>query len=254
MEEKKKRQLADAERTLAPHELLNQYIATSIKKRQSIENRNHEEMHKDQIQLLILQLQYERHRREIHEYRNRRLLGKSRKHHALEQQHATLYDQVGRLSADLATIKQEYTNCRKLLNQREQEILIQANTLETNYKNKTDENKKLRTIIASLKEKIMEESKIKKEITSELEAARSELFDMRNENRQALYQANLGQQYKQELTRLQSEMIIMGELQLKCKEKLSELSSLKARDEEFEILQTSYASDVKGVCYLSCIL
>lgn len=246
MEEKKKRQLADTEKSITPHEMLDQFIATSIKKRQSIENRNFEEMHKDQIQLLILQLQYERHRREIHEYRNRRLLGKSRKHSGLEQQHATLCDQVSRLSADLATIKDEWTSNRKLFNQREQEILMQANTWKTNYQNELDENKKLRTIIASLKEKIVEEAKTKKEINCELETTRSELFDMRNEVRQAIYQANLGQQYKQELTRLQSEMILMGELQLKCKEKLAELNSLKARDEEFEILQTSYTSEVKG--------
>lgn len=234
--------------------MLDQYIATSIKKRQSNENRNLEELHKDQIQLLTLQLQYERHRREIHAHRNRRLLGNSRLHRSLEQQNTTLCDQKHRLSTDLETLKQESIKSRKLFNQREQELVKETNTWKTNYQKELDENSKLREIIASLKEKIVEESKTKKDINGELEVARGELYDLRNEMRQALHQADLGQQYRQELTRLQSEMILMGELQLKCKDRLSDMNKLKARDEEMELLHTSYVNEIKGNIFFTFYL
>jgi len=45
---------------------------------------------KDQLVLLHLQLKFERHRRDSHAERNRRLLGKSRKNHWLEEHNLAL--------------------------------------------------------------------------------------------------------------------------------------------------------------------
>jgi len=56
----------------------------------------------------------------------------------------------------------------------------------------------------------------------------------------------MGQQFREELTRLQSEMIIMGEIQIKCKDKLSELTNLKARDAETDNIHATYVEEVRG--------
>lgn len=45
---------------------------------------------KEQLVLLHMQLQFERHRREVHAERNRRLLGKSRTNRALEEHNSAL--------------------------------------------------------------------------------------------------------------------------------------------------------------------
>jgi tuberous sclerosis protein 1 len=45
---------------------------------------------KEQLTLLNIQLQFERHRREAHAERNRRLLGKSRTNRALEEHNSAL--------------------------------------------------------------------------------------------------------------------------------------------------------------------
>lgn len=45
---------------------------------------------KEQLTLLNIQLQFERHRREAHAERNRRLLGKSRSNRALEEHNSAL--------------------------------------------------------------------------------------------------------------------------------------------------------------------
>jgi tuberous sclerosis protein 1 len=47
-------------------------------------------MVKEQLTLLNIQLQFERHRREAHAERNRRLLGKSRSNRALEEHNSAL--------------------------------------------------------------------------------------------------------------------------------------------------------------------
>lgn len=45
---------------------------------------------REQLGLLHLQLQYERHRREVHAVRNRRLLGESRSNKALDEHNSAL--------------------------------------------------------------------------------------------------------------------------------------------------------------------
>lgn len=64
---------------------------------------------------------------------------------------------------------------------------------------------------------------------------------------QALYKADLGQQYRDELTRLQCELILMGEIQLKCKERLGNLDNFKARDVENTLIQETYLEEVKDL-------
>lgn len=89
-EELKLRAVAPEKVPLSPNQLLEQLIescATRHATRDSIEY--HESLH-----LLHLQLQYERHRREVHADRNRRLLGISRQIHQYEQNLATLQNQV----------------------------------------------------------------------------------------------------------------------------------------------------------------
>lgn len=45
---------------------------------------------REQLGLMHLQLQYERHRREVHAVRNRRLLGESRSNKALDEHNSAL--------------------------------------------------------------------------------------------------------------------------------------------------------------------
>lgn len=92
-----------------------------------------------------------------------------------------------------------------------------------------------------------EDTQTRKEQTMALEQARGELFDLTNDMEQALHKADLGQQYRDELTRLQCEMILMGEIQLKCRERLSQLDSFKARDAEIAMIQETYLDEVKDL-------
>lgn len=228
-------------------DILHSYIALSIKKRPTGNQRQSEESLRDQIQLLALQLQYERHRREIHAERNRRLLGKSRSNRSIESHNSTLRDQVNRLSIEISTLNTDLNSLRKKFNSKEQEYLNESNSWKIKYQNEIEENKMLRTNIETLQIRLAEESKAKKLMNTEVQNVSGELFDLRNDMQQATYQANLGQQYREELTNLQKEMILLGEIQIKCREKLAELNSLKARDAELDFLQQSYKEEIIGL-------
>lgn len=246
----------------SPSKMLDKYIEISVNSTNNNNNRklisstsvgnnsnngsNSNTYYDQKIKLLNLQLQFEKHRREIHAERNRRLLGKSRTMRALEQYNVTLKDQVELLSKEITNLNSQLTDRRKKQNQIEDEYMKENKMCKLKYQSESDDNKQLRATIATLQMRLVEETKQRMTTNHEIDVLRGELFDLKNDMRQALYQAELGQQYRDETTRLQSEMILMGEIQSKCKDKLSELNSLKTRDAEIQLIQESYSEEVNG--------
>ncbi|XP_049538169.1 hamartin [Anopheles darlingi] len=234
-----------------PYALLDQYIEMCAKKRATLAEsaaaggRLPESYYQDHIRLLHLQLQYERHRREIHAERNRRLLGKSRKIRALEQNNEAFKDHISRLTEEITSLNVELSGVRRKTNvdlmQTSRECLRWKEALHTEQERTKEQQLK----IEALQVAIDDEARQRREVAVQLEHAQGEMFDLRSELRQALGKAELGQQYRDELTRLQSELIMMGEIQLRCKEKLSELDRLKARDAEIALMKANYHEEWK---------
>lgn len=203
--------------------------------------------YKESLQLMHLQLQYEKHRREVHADRNRRLLGMSRKIHQYEQNQETLTEQVKILTHDLEKVNDQLSNLRYNFNSREQELLNETESWHNKYVMEKEENQNLRSVVEELKAEVQKISKEKGENHIELERARGDLFDLRNELRQMNIQSDMVNRYKDELTHLQSEFIMMGEVQLKCKEKFSSIGLLEAKDYKIELLQESYMEEINNL-------
>ncbi|XP_053657961.1 hamartin [Anopheles marshallii] len=237
---------------LDPYALLDQYIETCAKTRATIaENGNRtslpESYYHDHIRLLHLQLQYERHRREIHAERNRRLLGKSRKIRALEQNNEALKDQVARLTREIASLNAELSTVRRKTNTELKEVSLECVRWKESLYQEQERSKELQLKIEALQVVIKDESAQRREVNLLLENAQGDLFDLRNELRKAIGKAELGQQYREELTRLQSELIMMGEVQLRFKEKLIELERLRAREAEIALMKANYHEEWKDL-------
>uniref|UniRef100_A0A182YM42 Uncharacterized protein n=1 Tax=Anopheles stephensi TaxID=30069 RepID=A0A182YM42_ANOST len=236
---------------LDPYALLDQYIETCAKSRATLaENGSRtatlpESYYQDHIRLLHLQLQYERHRREIHAERNRRLLGKSRKIRALEQNNEALKDQVARLTREIASLNAEFSTVRRKTNAELTEASRECVRWKESLYQEQERCKELQLKIEALQVVIKDESAQRREVGLQLENAQGELFDLRNELRKAIGKAELGQQYREELTRLQSELIMMGEVQLRFKEKLAELERLRAREAEIALIKANYHEEWK---------
>lgn len=227
---------------LSPHTLLDQYIETSIRKRQPSENNNLTE----QIQLLNLLLQYERYRREVHAERNRRLLGKSRVNAGLEMDNERLGREKSNLTKEVEELTVNLNKARLARNQQDRDYAKELAKARQDHQHECEVNQQLRATIESLHRRVSDEETGKRSIILELEAARAELFDLRNELQQTQYQADMGQHYKDEVHRLQSEVALMGEIQMKCKEKLGEINNLKARDAEMDGIRHAYDEEVRG--------
>lgn len=231
---------------MSPHTLLDQYIETSIKKKHSKDNNNQTEHYRDQIQLLNIQLRYEQYRREVHAERNRRMLGKSRWNAVLEMENEKLKEEKEKLVRAVDDLTNDLNKSRILQTRREKEYSQDVNALKRDIQQERDEKKQLLLQIENLQRRLSDEKAEKKDIAQELEGARAELFDLRNELQQTQYQADLGLQYKDEFNRLQSEVVLMGEIHVKCRDKLSELNYLRARDVEQDALNTAFDNEIRG--------
>lgn len=230
---------------MSPHTLLDQYIEATSKK--SIANpANLPEMYRDQIHLLNLLLQFERYRREVHAERNRRLLGKSRTNVALEMDNTFLREQEFKLSIQVEELTQQLNEARIDRNNQEHEYTRELIRVRREQQMELDANRGLRETIEMLNRKLTTEMEVTRTVRLDLDGARAELFDLRNELQQTKHLAEMGQVYKVELNRLQAEVLLMGELQLKCKEKMSELSNMRALDAELNAVQLAYNNEVKG--------
>lgn len=80
----------------------------------------------------------------------------------------------------------------------------------------------------------------------ELESLRGQVFSLGTELQHTQQQADIGLQCKQELARLEAEFIIMGEVQVRCRDRLAEIDNFRARDEELQMLQESSNLELKG--------
>lgn len=231
---------------MSPHTLLDQYIETSIKKKHSKDNNNQTEHYRDQIQLLNIQLRYEQYRREVHAERNRRMLGKSRLNAVLEMENEKLKEEKEKLVKVVDDLTTDLNKSRIMQTRRDQEYSQEVNGLKRDIQQERDEKKQLLLKIENLNRRLGDEKIEKKDLSQELEGARAELFDLRNELQQTQYQADLGLQYKEEFNRLQSEIILMSEIHVKCRDKLSELNYLRARDVEQDALTSAFDNEIRG--------
>lgn len=227
---------------LAWHGLLDKYVETSLKRSSAHEPSNRADM---ELQLLYVQLQYERYRRDVYAERNRRLLGKSR-------DNATLETDIDRLKSQLESLRKEHSALMRNLNEAkmtknctEQSLLTECNGLRDEVQMQRDTNKKLQFNIETLDRRLAEEVEEKKKYVNLLESAQAKIFEMENLLQQCQYKADVGDKYKDELQRLQQREVLMGEMKLKCGEKLVELENLRARESEIKNIKNACIEEVK---------
>lgn len=230
---------------VSPNDLLEQLIEISSR-RQRV-NVNPAEDYKESLRLLHLQLQYERYRREVHADRNRRLMGISRQIHQYEQNLDTLNDQVRNMSTYLRSLQDQLNNATHQHKIREHEQKNEKKLLENRYRQEHEDNQRLRAQVEALQAELLENAKTKKENHIELESTKGEIFDLKTELNQMIIQVEIANQYKDELARLQSEVTLMGEIQLKCREKFASIELLDAKDIKIERLTESFTEEVRNL-------
>ncbi|KAH8310983.1 hypothetical protein KR044_003721, partial [Drosophila immigrans] len=229
---------------LYPQDILDQYIMCSIHAKDNSSLDLTVNALQDQCQLMCLQLQYESYRRGIHAERNRRLMGRSRDKRSLEMERDRLREQLKNFDAknrELA-LKMDTANreSKEIQSSHKEEMAV----LLTKYHHQLEQNQCLRQVNKDLQTRLNAESQQREELRRERDSLRGQLFSMSTELLRAQQEAEVGLQCKQELSRLETEFIIMGEVQVRCRDRLAEVDN-RARDEELQMLQESYNAELK---------
>lgn len=187
--------LQPQQQSLSPNEMLDQYIQVSLKRKNSSDYRDH-------IELLAIQLQFEKHRREIHAERNRRLLGKSRQIRGLEQSNATMLDQVTRLSAEITNLNKKATDTRNLNQLQVLRYQEDIKLLAKKCNDEVEKNKQLQREKESLQLRLEDEQLLKRQSFQKNDTLTAENFDLKHLMIAATEEAQRGREYRQQLVKL----------------------------------------------------
>lgn len=226
--------------TSSPNEMIDQYIQTSLKRKNSNDYR-------DQIELLAIQLQFEKHRREIHAERNRRLLGKSRQMRGLEQSNLTLSSQVAQLTNEIQELNRKSTETKSIYQMNLKQLEERISFLSKKFCEENEKTKQIQREKDSLQVLLDDEIAQKKQALLKIDKLCAENFDLKHLYEDAKTEADRGKQYRDQLKKLESDLIIFNEARLKCQQQMEDLSAIKARDIEMDYIVESYTHELQDM-------
>lgn len=197
------------------------------------------------LQLMQMQLQFERQRREVHAERNRRLLGKLRDSRALEEHNNALSDQVKMLEREVECLKVELEKSKRDTHEAEErhrEALhhLQIKCIEEQRQNQLlkDRNESLELVLKGEQKKVVE-------CEQQTRSAEAALFDAGHQLKEALKAANRGKELERTLDTVQKKLLLLGEAQLKLQESVGGKSP-KIKQEAI-LIQKAYAEEVTNL-------
>ncbi|RZF49211.1 hypothetical protein LSTR_LSTR010941 [Laodelphax striatellus] len=184
----------------------------------------------DHVGLINLQLQFERHRREVHAERNRRLLGKSRVNRSIEEHNSALKDQVALLqhdtdlvAAEMQRYQQESTQHMRTLRQSEAYWRDRAQHVQLTYNQLTAASQQLNQQLKQERDKTASVTKL------------------------ALSQLTWSRSASSELSAVQRQLVVQGELQLRVRDMLAAVARGSNRSAQLAMLNDTYNQQIKGL-------
>lgn len=236
----------------SPYEMLDKYIEQASfsyehdGKRNKVHSLEAEIKNlREQLGLVHLQLQYERHRREVHAVRNRRLLGESRNNKTLEEHNSALRDQVALLQKEIEHLNAELNSKKREFNFREKELQQVVTYWNGECLTFQDETKALRSANESLQRELNAQVKKVSEVQMAHQKTESELFRLEAELGVALERVAQGDRLRVELEHTQRELMLAGELNQKFREKLAQWPLIEHKCEEGRMMIEAHSDEIK---------
>ncbi|KAK3870190.1 hypothetical protein Pcinc_024558 [Petrolisthes cinctipes] len=218
----------------SPHELLDQYLQYCSKtreegknilwKQQAAPSSTLYEALKNQVRLMQVMLLVERHKREAHAERNRRLLGQAKRVYALEEDQKGLKDEVAQLEGEITRLKLEMHNANITLASKEQQlqsVLAQQQEHMNQVTNERDTAQEQRDL---LKEQCHNLKTENEKLRQHVHKTRSQVLDRDRQllNHSKLLDENKGLNKK--LETLKKQAVLMGEVQAQYKQEVWKLT------------------------------
>ncbi|XP_038063703.1 hamartin-like [Patiria miniata] len=199
---------------------------------------------KGQLQLLHNQLLYERHKREVHAERNRRLLGKTHKAKALEEsnsamqkQHQLLETEVNHLKAAFKLLREENKQLAEANAGKDQTNNALVKKLQTENDHMRDANEELQKLLVHHKHEV-------DKVTKNLQAANAQCFTVQQELDNTRADIATNRHLKDEIARLNKELLLMGETNVKYQERVDGMRRDENRTEEREMSWVTLKKDL----------
>lgn len=197
-----------------------------------------------QIQLVQQQLLFERYRREAFSSRNRKLLADAKNVKALEEYNSALKDTIQLQQRDLDFLRKQLSTIQKEHFEEERRLISYKKHLEEKVNNLLDQVDKLTTERDRECLKLLELKDKCSSLDTERQQACSVLFETYAELNLAKEQVAMGEKARIEVERLNKEILLLGEANMKCQEKLMESEKTGLIDAHFEMLETSYKEEI----------
>ncbi|XP_014474837.1 PREDICTED: hamartin [Dinoponera quadriceps] len=197
------------------------------------------------LQLMQMQLQFERQRREVHAERNRRLLGKLRDSRASEEHNLALTDRLKMVEREMEELKAQLERNKKEAHQAEEQYKEATHHWQTKCVEEQRQNHVLRDRLECLELELKSEQKKAAETQQQLRSTEAELFTAGHQLKAALKAADRGKEQERVLDIVQKRFLLLGEAQLKLKETTDSFSpTIK---QEMTQIQKAYTEELNGI-------
>lgn len=200
-----------------------------------------------QISMLHSQLLFERHLREIHGERNRRLLGKAKWSRMQDEYSAALKDQVQLHEKENQELKfqlsQQQNSAQQLLKEKQQLESELHGRIEKLLQENSDlacANKKLQGILVSQKDS-------NDKIVQEFKECQSKIQDMQMELELSQREVVRCQKLEKEVTWLTKELVLLQELNQHYKDKIDVLKTPQLPEVEVDLIKDVVHSEITSL-------
>ncbi|KAK9499965.1 hypothetical protein O3M35_002893 [Rhynocoris fuscipes] len=242
--------------SFSPRAALESYIEVTVRNLNDRRNKPNEASElknlRDQLSLLMLQLQFERHRREVHAERNRRLLGKSRYKRALEEHNSALRDQVALLQNEIESLRKELERSKREAKNNSNELQKnlnywqeQSTVLERKYKEAEGQ-------ISFLQETLKEEERRTATIAREYTCSQGKMFELENTLKGLEAAAHAGRETRNELAMLKLRLTCAGEIEHSLRAKIDALSLRAQEQVDISVFSKQYSEMQKALSAKEC--
>ncbi|XP_021953152.1 hamartin isoform X2 [Folsomia candida] len=239
-------------RTLpSPHVLLDLCLMKAATLHNGAAKTDEVSMLRGQVALLHGQLLFERHRREAHALRNRRLAGKCREMQTLEEKNNSMRRENHNLEKDIVLLKQEVVTQRNMALVREKDLDSKISALEKKLETYRVELSQLKDskCHAEIENNLLQEKYLA--LQKESDQKKADLFSLENEIKYLQKYLDLNSELKSAYDVSQKEILLLGELlryQQEAKANYSNNSPDTRRyyQEEMDDVRQTCAEEIRG--------
>ncbi|XP_035208289.1 hamartin-like, partial [Stegodyphus dumicola] len=200
---------------------------------------------RNQILLLHNQLLFERHRKNVHSERNRRILGRAKKCKMQEENIVALKQKISLLEKDNQDLKNELAYQLKLYQQLKTEKQQTENELNSHITKISQENSQLLFSNKKLQSLLVCQKQENDEIREEYKKCQSEVLNLRVELNLCHNEMVQCQNLEKDAVFLSKQLILLQELNSRYKEKIEMMKEPPIPDIELDLLQEASVMEIR---------